>query len=96
MLPFLSAVDMSTSIFISLEIWIMEIADYELSRFLLQGILSSVYLSGKALHGWKMLSVPFQNLNGKQKVDPIIQLAYSEINTSSAHKKLKESFGTCS
>lgn len=80
----------NTSLFILVEN--MGRVNYGQFMFDRKGILSSVYLSGKALHGWKMLSVPFQNLNGKQKVDPIIQLAYSEINTSSAHKKLEESF----
>ncbi|GMP35104.1 hypothetical protein CsSME_00007698 [Camellia sinensis var. sinensis] len=55
-----------------------------------KGILSSVYLDGKILKRWKMFSVPFQNLNEKQKVNPIIEIAYSEIITSTAHKKLKD------
>ncbi|KAI8020319.1 Beta-galactosidase 8 [Camellia lanceoleosa] len=54
------------------------------------GILSSVYLDGKILKRWKMFSVPFQNLNEKQKVNPIIEIAYSEIFMSTAHKKLKD------
>ncbi|THF94274.1 hypothetical protein TEA_023425 [Camellia sinensis var. sinensis] len=54
------------------------------------GILSSVYLDGKILKRWKIFSVPFQNLNEKQKVNPIIEIAYSEIITSTAHKKLKD------
>ncbi|XP_023643470.1 beta-galactosidase 17 isoform X2 [Capsella rubella] len=28
-----------------------------------KGILSSVYLDGQILHGWKMIPIPFQNLN---------------------------------
>lgn len=28
-----------------------------------QGILSSVYLDGQILHGWKMIPIPFHNLN---------------------------------
>ncbi|CAN8239585.1 unnamed protein product [Cochlearia groenlandica] len=28
-----------------------------------KGILSSVYLDGKILHGWKMIPIPFHNLN---------------------------------
>ncbi|XP_028123915.1 beta-galactosidase 17 isoform X2 [Camellia sinensis] len=55
-----------------------------------KGILSSVYLDGKILKRWKIFSVPFQNLNEKQKVNPIIEIAYSEIITSTAHKKLKD------
>ncbi|CAL5327885.1 unnamed protein product [Camellia sinensis] len=55
-----------------------------------KGILSSVYLDGKILKRWKMFSVPFQNLNEKQKVNPIIEIAYSEIITATAHKKLKD------
>ncbi|XP_057473648.1 beta-galactosidase 8-like isoform X1 [Actinidia eriantha] len=37
-----------------------------------------------------MFSVPFENLNDKQKVNPIIQSAYSDIIKSSANKKLED------
>ncbi|KAI8529665.1 hypothetical protein RHMOL_Rhmol12G0242200 [Rhododendron molle] len=80
----------NTSLFVLVEN--MGRVNYGQFMFDRKGILSSVYLSGKALHGWKMFSVPFSNLNGKEKVNPIIQLAYSEIITSSAHEKLKDSF----
>ncbi|PSR96167.1 Beta-galactosidase [Actinidia chinensis var. chinensis] len=55
-----------------------------------KGILSSVYLDGELLHSWKMFSVPFQNLNDKQKGNPIIQSAYLDIIKSSADKKLED------
>ncbi|XP_010537559.1 PREDICTED: beta-galactosidase 17 [Tarenaya hassleriana] len=33
-----------------------------------KGILSSVYLDGKTLHGWKMIPIPFHNLNEVPKL----------------------------
>ncbi|XAR67615.1 Beta-galactosidase [Bertholletia excelsa] len=54
-----------------------------------KGILSSVYVDGKSLHGWKTFSVPFQNLNDKQKVNPIINFSFSELITS-AYQKLED------
>lgn len=59
----------------------------------LQGILSSVYLDGKALHGWKMYSIPFHNLNEVPKINPIIQVASSGSVQQSARKKLEHKHG---
>uniref|UniRef100_A0A5B7BUK6 Beta-galactosidase n=1 Tax=Davidia involucrata TaxID=16924 RepID=A0A5B7BUK6_DAVIN len=55
-----------------------------------KGILSSVYLDGKLLHRWKMLSIPFHNLNEVQKINPVIWVAYSEFTKISATKKSKD------
>ncbi|XP_030968113.1 beta-galactosidase 17-like [Quercus lobata] len=53
-----------------------------------KGILSSVYLDGRILQGWKMLSFPFNNLNEVPKTNPVI--AYSESTEKSARRKAKE------
>ncbi|CAH2049146.1 unnamed protein product [Thlaspi arvense] len=66
-------------------VWIEE----EIKRVVVEGILSSVYVDGKSLHGWKTFSVPFQNLNDKQKVNPIINFSFSELITS-AYQKLED------
>lgn len=52
-----------------------------------KGILSSVYLNGKPIHKWKMLSVPFQKIPKIQKINPIFQNAPSDYNKISSHKK---------
>ncbi|KAK7854829.1 beta-galactosidase 17 [Quercus suber] len=56
--------------------------------FFWQGILSSVYLDGRILQGWKMLSFPFNNLNEVPKTNPVI--AYSGSIEKSARRKAKE------
>ncbi|XP_031263428.1 beta-galactosidase 17 isoform X1 [Pistacia vera] len=61
-----------------------------------KGILSSVYLDGKVLHGWKMYSIPFHNLNEVPKINPIIQVASSGSIQQSARKKLEHKHGTIS
>lgn len=53
-----------------------------------KGILSSVYLDGRPLYKWKMLPIPFHNLN-EQKVNPIALNAQKEFLKDSAHRKLK-------
>ncbi|KAJ0008036.1 hypothetical protein Pint_28945 [Pistacia integerrima] len=58
-----------------------------------KGILSSVYLDGKVLHGWKMYSIPFHNLNEVPKINPIIQVASSGSIQQSARKKLEHKHG---
>ncbi|KAM7480561.1 hypothetical protein LguiA_028774 [Lonicera macranthoides] len=58
-----------------------------------KGILSSVYLDGIPMLKWKMLSVPFHNLNEAQKINPIFQDAYSSFIRMSARKKLKHDLG---
>ncbi|KAK1358465.1 hypothetical protein POM88_051721 [Heracleum sosnowskyi] len=54
---------------------------------LLHGILSSVYLNGKPIHEWKMLSVPFQKIPEIQKINPTFQNAPSDYNKLSSHKR---------
>ncbi|KAJ9179335.1 hypothetical protein P3X46_011138 [Hevea brasiliensis] len=46
-----------------------------------KGILSSVYLDGRILHGWKMISIPFNNLNEVPKNNLITQVSHSRIVT---------------
>ncbi|KAG2728794.1 hypothetical protein I3760_01G220900 [Carya illinoinensis] len=55
-----------------------------------KGILSSVYLDGRILHQWKMVSIPLNNLNKVLRANPIIQVAYSELTKTSARRKAKE------
>ncbi|XP_022715153.1 beta-galactosidase 17-like isoform X2 [Durio zibethinus] len=57
------------------------------SLFIL-GILSSVYVDGRVLKGWKMISIPFNNLNKVPKFNSVIQVS-SEFPKLSAHKKLE-------
>ncbi|KDO65231.1 hypothetical protein CISIN_1g0067132mg, partial [Citrus sinensis] len=57
------------------------------------GILSSVYLGGKVLRGWKMIPVPFHNLNEVPKISPILEVAYSGLIKASARKKLEHNAG---
>lgn len=59
----------------------------------LQGILSSVYLDGRVLRGWKMYLLPLTNLNENPKVNPIIQATESGFITMSTRKKLKPKSG---
>ncbi|KDO65234.1 hypothetical protein CISIN_1g0067132mg, partial [Citrus sinensis] len=60
------------------------------------GILSSVYLGGKVLRGWKMIPVPFHNLNEVPKISPILEVAYSGLIKASARKKLEHNAGVSS
>ncbi|KAL2493243.1 Beta-galactosidase 17 [Abeliophyllum distichum] len=55
-----------------------------------KGILSSVYLDGRPLYKWKMLPIPFHNLNEGQKVNSIILDARKEFLKDTAHRKLKD------
>ncbi|CAK9179959.1 unnamed protein product [Ilex paraguariensis] len=55
-----------------------------------KGILSSVYVDGKPLREWKMLSIPLHNQNEVQKIYPIILDTYSYSIKVSARKKLKD------
>ncbi|XP_059456534.1 beta-galactosidase 17 isoform X2 [Corylus avellana] len=55
-----------------------------------KGILSSVYLNGRILQQWKMLSIPLNNLNEIPKSNPIIQVAYSDFIKNSALRKAKD------
>ncbi|KHG10358.1 Beta-galactosidase 17 -like protein [Gossypium arboreum] len=53
-----------------------------------KGILSSVYVDGSVLKRWKMISIPFHNLNEVPKFNPVIQVA-SKFHKVSAGKKLE-------
>ncbi|KDP40762.1 hypothetical protein JCGZ_24761 [Jatropha curcas] len=55
-----------------------------------KGILSSVYLDGKILHGWKIISIPLHNLNEVPKVNVIAQVAHLGLIASSALRKLDD------
>ncbi|KAK4269231.1 hypothetical protein QN277_022417 [Acacia crassicarpa] len=52
-----------------------------------KGILSSVYLDGETLHGWKMLPIPFHNLNEFPTLNPITQSTFSTFSRMSMHRK---------
>jgi hypothetical protein len=54
---------------------------------LLQGILSSVYLDGNKVQGWKMFPIPLHNLNEVSNYNPIIQAAYSAFGEKSTSRK---------
>lgn len=55
-----------------------------------QGILSSVYLDGQILHGWKMIPIPFHNLNQVPTLSFEIQL------TKKRSEKFDLTNGQCS
>ena len=54
--------------------------------------MSSVYVDGRVLKRWKMISIPFHNLNEVPKFNHVIQVA-SEFPKVSAHKKLEHKSG---
>ncbi|XP_038720971.1 beta-galactosidase 17 isoform X1 [Tripterygium wilfordii] len=53
-----------------------------------KGILSYVYLDGRNLNGWKMISIPFHNLNEGPETSPILQVADLQAIKKSKHKIL--------
>ncbi|OMO66266.1 Glycoside hydrolase, family 35 [Corchorus olitorius] len=53
-----------------------------------KGILSSVYVDGRVLKGWKLISIPFHNLNEAPKFNPVIQNVFQAPKLS-IHKKLE-------
>ncbi|KAL3511678.1 hypothetical protein ACH5RR_024395 [Cinchona calisaya] len=55
-----------------------------------KGILSSVYVDGRPLYKWKMLSIPFHNLNEDRKIPSIIPDAYSNFLKVSSHLSLED------
>ncbi|KAJ6348262.1 hypothetical protein OIU76_004684 [Salix suchowensis] len=61
-----------------------------------KGILSSVFLDGRILHGWKMIPIPFHNLNEVPKINAIIQVALSRSITVSTQTGLKDKSGNVS
>ncbi|OAY36500.1 beta-galactosidase 17 isoform X2 [Manihot esculenta] len=56
-----------------------------------KGILSSVYLDGRILDGWKMITIPLHTLNEVPRTNLITLVAHSRIVTSSALRKLEDS-----
>lgn len=61
-----------------------------------KGILSSVFLDGSILHGWKMIPIPFHNLNEVPKINLIIEAAHSRFITVSTQRELKDKSGNVS
>ena len=57
--------------------------------FFLQGILSPVYLDGNVLKSWKIVAIPFQNLNEVLDIKPIKEIAHSRINKTLALTNIK-------
>lgn len=55
-----------------------------------QGILSSVYLDGQILHGWKMIPIPFHNLN------QMPNLSFEMHHTKKRSEKFNLTHGQCS
>ncbi|TKY48267.1 Beta-galactosidase 17 [Spatholobus suberectus] len=52
-----------------------------------KGILSSVYLDGGKVKGWKMFPIPLHNLNEMSNYNPIRQAAYSAFSENSSSRK---------
>ncbi|KAI4355504.1 hypothetical protein L6164_004268 [Bauhinia variegata] len=52
-----------------------------------KGILSSVSLDGETLHGWKMLPIPFHNLNDAPTYNPIMQVVNSTFSKMPVPRK---------
>ncbi|KAG6782104.1 hypothetical protein POTOM_011492 [Populus tomentosa] len=61
-----------------------------------KGILSSVFLDGSILHGWKMIPIPFHNLNEVPKINLIIEAAHSRFITVSTQREFKDKSGNVS
>ncbi|GAV90568.1 Glyco_hydro_35 domain-containing protein [Cephalotus follicularis] len=61
-----------------------------------KGILSSVYLDGRVMKRWKMLSIPFHNLNEVPKINPFSHVAYSRFIKVSVHKHLEQRYENAS
>lgn len=59
----------------------------------LQGILSSVYLDNSVLHGWKMIPIPFNNLNEIPRVDSFYHIAHSGLHKIVAKRGLEVKSG---
>eukprot|EP00257_Ricinus_communis_P027182 XP_025014596.1 beta-galactosidase 17 [Ricinus communis] len=57
-----------------------------------KGILSSVYLDGRILNGWRMISLPLHNLNEVPKINPIIQAVHSTLSTRTKLEDYPRSF----
>ncbi|KAK4479564.1 hypothetical protein RD792_015082, partial [Penstemon davidsonii] len=85
-LPYLKC-QSKTSLFILVEN--MGRLNYGPYLFDKKGVLSSVYLDSSPLYNWKMLPIPFLNLNGGRKINPIIENAKVEFHEGSAKKNKK-------
>lgn len=67
-----------------------------ISSQLVQGILSSVYLDGNRVQGWKMFPIPLHNLNEVPTYNPITQASDSAFSVISAsRKRLMYKSGMC-
>lgn len=55
-----------------------------------KGILSSVYVDGRHLFKWRMLSIPFHNLNEGRKISSIVPDAYSNFIKVSSREDLND------
>ncbi|CDO97907.1 unnamed protein product [Coffea canephora] len=53
-----------------------------------KGILSSVYVGGRPLFKWRMISIPFHNLNEGRKISSIVSDAYSKFIKASSLEDL--------
>ncbi|XP_052176984.1 beta-galactosidase 17 isoform X2 [Diospyros lotus] len=80
--------DCPSSIWLLILVENMGHVNYGLSMFDKKGILSSVYLDGEILHGWKTFSVPFQNLE-KAPIEPAFYAGCFTVNNLS---QLKDTF----
>ncbi|XWS12074.1 hypothetical protein CRYUN_Cryun37aG0059200 [Craigia yunnanensis] len=80
----------NTSLFILVEN--MGRVNYGPYMFDRKGILSSVYIDGRVLNRWKMISIPFHNLNEVPKFNSVIQVA-SEFPKVLVRKKLEHKSG---
>ncbi|XP_043704468.1 beta-galactosidase 17 isoform X2 [Telopea speciosissima] len=56
-----------------------------------KGILSSVFLGGNILYGWKMFPIPLHNLNKLLEVNPIVQVG-DQRTSKALRKKLKHHY----
>ncbi|XP_038875608.1 beta-galactosidase 17 [Benincasa hispida] len=54
-----------------------------------KGIVSSVYLDNSVLHGWKMIPIPFNNLNEIPRISFFSQIAHSGLNKIIANRGLE-------
>ncbi|KAF8011578.1 hypothetical protein BT93_J2001 [Corymbia citriodora subsp. variegata] len=67
--------------------------NYGSYMFDMKGILSSVYLNGRVLLGWKMFSIPLHNLNEATTIHPIVQVGHSGVTRVLFNKSINKSDG---
>ncbi|XP_022148250.1 beta-galactosidase 17 isoform X2 [Momordica charantia] len=58
-----------------------------------KGILSSVYLDDRILYGWKMFSIPFNNLNEIPRFNSFSRIAHSVLHKTIARRELEVKSG---